>query len=84
MPQLANHKIDNEAFRCVNFVEKENFLNIDFKDIACETRRDPIISKVCHAVMHNSLQDLKDDKYIPYCNITNELTVDHDCLLWGK
>lgn len=67
----------------INYIKKENILTLDFKDIARETRRDPIISKVCDTIKQGTIKNLNDDDL----NKGVELSVDYDCsffmnLIW--
>ena len=72
---------DEKSF--IYHIKTNNSLSINFKDIARETRRDPVLSKVCDAVKLATLKTIKGDKFDTYVNKINELTVDQDCLLWG-
>lgn len=85
MPQVKAkdeiNNIDDNSY--VNLVEKENILNLDFTDIARETRRDPVLSKVCEFVKMGKIKDLQGEVFAAYTAKDIELTVDRDCLLWG-
>lgn len=83
MPQLKIKEKVIEDNTFVNFIQNDNVLNIDFKDIERETRRDPILSKVCEFVKLGLIENLKGDDFVAYTSKGNELSVDHDCLLWG-
>ncbi|XP_037930885.1 uncharacterized protein K02A2.6-like [Teleopsis dalmanni] len=82
IPQ-AIHRDQDEGSSFINYIQSENILSIDFKDIARETRRDPILSKVCDAVRKGIVKTLKDEKFTAFTSKDTELTVDQDCLLWG-
>lgn len=82
MPQQI-FEYNNEEFSYVNLVESENHVNISFKDIARETRRDPILSRVAESVLDGTLCNLKDDKFTPYREKYTQLGVEHGCVLWG-
>lgn len=56
---------------------------MSFKNVAIETRRDPILSKLVIAIQNSTVKDLKGSEYEPFRNKSNELTVDYDCILWG-
>ncbi|XP_037928777.1 uncharacterized protein K02A2.6-like [Teleopsis dalmanni] len=82
IPQ-AIHRDQDEGSSFINYIQSENILSIDFKDIARETRRDPILSKVCDAVRKGTVKTLKDEKFTAFTSKDTELTVDQECLLWG-
>lgn len=82
MPQY--HTVESEPEKdYVHLIQTQNRVNIDFKDVARETRRDAILSKVCDFVRRGTLADLKDSEFLPYTQKNIELTVDHGCVLWG-
>ncbi|XP_037931260.1 uncharacterized protein K02A2.6-like [Teleopsis dalmanni] len=82
IPQLEYNDIhDEKSF--IHLISKDNNLNLDFNDIARETRRDPILAKICDVVKLGTIKDLKGHDFKPYCIKENELTVDQGCLLWG-
>lgn len=82
IPQLTTQQdiLENSY---VNFIEGSNYLNINFKHIAQETKRDPILSKLSHAILSGSLSNITDPNFKPFKNKANELTVDYGCILWG-
>ncbi|XP_037961091.1 uncharacterized protein K02A2.6-like [Teleopsis dalmanni] len=83
MPQRKLNENTNEDSTFVNFIENDNILSLDFKGIAKETRRDPILSKICKAVKMGTLKNLKGNEFSIFVNKDVELTVEYDCLLWG-
>lgn len=74
---------DYKSNSYINFVESENCLHLNFKDIARETRRDPILSKLSDAIQKGMVSKLSCDKYNSFRNKELELTVEYDCVLWG-
>lgn len=81
MPQ--NCVMDTVENTYVNFIESDNNLKINFKDIARETKRDPILSKLSEAISSGKMLDYDQPDFMPFKNKINELTVEHDCILWG-
>lgn len=71
MPQLitSNNEIFNDNSTFVNYIQKDNVLNLDFK--------------VCEIVKMGKLKELKDEQFKALVFKESELSVDHDCLLWG-
>ncbi|XP_037822131.1 uncharacterized protein K02A2.6-like [Lucilia sericata] len=67
----------------INLIEKENVFDFNFKKIAKETRRDPILSKVASAINMGTVHQLKGDEFKPYRDKGDELSVEYDCVLWG-
>jgi len=82
IPQYTQGK-DTLECSFINFVENENQLILDYKDIAIETQRDPTLSKVTAAVQSGSLQHYSGEKYSAYRNFSKELSVERGCLLRG-
>lgn len=82
MPQ-QNFENNNTEFTYVNFVESGTCVKMSFKDIARETRRDPILSKVVECVLDGTLCNLKDDKFTPFIDKYIQLGVEYGCLMWG-
>ncbi|XP_014679047.1 PREDICTED: uncharacterized protein K02A2.6-like [Priapulus caudatus] len=65
--------------------------NADFcsrmpKDIAQETKKDPVLSKI-YMFAQNGWPDVpsekSEDEFKPYFRIRNEISCDQGCLLWG-
>lgn len=75
--------IDNESANYINLIDANNALQLSFKSIANETRRDKILSKVMHAVQNGTLAELKGDEFTPFQAKKHELSVESGCLLWG-
>lgn len=67
----------------INFIDFENRLQLNFQDIAKETRRDPILSKLVDAVNRGIVRDLKEKDFVPFHSRSDELTVESGCILWG-
>ena len=83
MPQINIKENNISESSYVNLIQNENILNIDFHHISRETRRDPIMSKICESVRQSVTEKLHGDEFAPYISKSNELSVDHECLLWG-
>lgn len=82
MPQCAV-KDDCIEKTYINLIETQNCLLLNFKDIARETRRDSILSKVSQAVVCGALKELNEEAFKPYKNKDTELSVEYDCVMWG-
>ncbi|XP_055910799.1 uncharacterized protein K02A2.6-like [Eupeodes corollae] len=82
MPQTFSVN-DYDEINYVNYIESENYLNLSFKDIARETRRDPVLSKLSEAIQNGSVRNLKGNEFTPYRNKSDEFSVEYDCVLWG-
>lgn len=80
--QFENESTINEN-SYINFVEKENPLQLNFKSISIETRRDPLLSKLSEAISNGTVKEIKIPNLDCFKNKTLELTVEYDCILWG-
>lgn len=67
----------------VNYIEKENPMNLSFKTIAIETRRDPILSKLMEAISKGTVDKLEHSDFASFRNKSAELSVESDCIMWG-
>lgn len=67
----------------VNYIESDNNLNLNFKDIARETRRDPVLAKLSDAIQLGTVNDLQGPEFQSFRSKSLELTVEYDCVLWG-
>lgn len=67
----------------INYVEDENTLQLNFKKIAMETRRDSILSKLMDAIHNGTVRELKEANFIPFHSKSEELSVESGCILWG-
>lgn len=64
MPQLKMKNVnDTNDSTFVNYIQKDNILSLDFKDIARETMRDPVLSKVCEFVQKGKIKELKGEEF---------------------
>lgn len=81
IPQIIASE-DHVECNYVNVIEEENFLNIHFKVIGKETRRDPILSKVKEAVNTGTVHKLRGDEFAPFREKALELSIEYDCILW--
>ncbi|XP_037931465.1 uncharacterized protein K02A2.6-like [Teleopsis dalmanni] len=75
-----NHD-DDESY--IYSIQEQSHLNLNFKNIAQQTRRDPILSKVSDAVLNGTINNLKGNQFTSFTTKSIELTVDRGCLLWG-
>ena len=67
----------------INYFSLVNELPVNSKDIATETVRDPVLSKVLQFTMNGWPEYLKDPQLQPFLARKDELTVDQGCVLWG-
>lgn len=81
--QTQSLQINSIDFSYVNSIENENPLNISFKNIAIETRRDPILSKLIDSINNGTVGMLNKDEYAPFRNKADELSVESGCVMWG-
>ena len=58
-------------------------LPISSHDIAEETRKDPILSRVQEFVLNGWPEHCSDPEMMPYYRRRSELTMDQGCILWG-
>lgn len=75
--------IENENAHYINFIDSNNALQLSFKNIQIETRRDKCLSKLLDAVQKGTVATLTGDEFTPYKNKSDELSVEAGCLLWG-
>lgn len=74
---------DSEDFGFINYIGSDNKLNLNFRDISRETRRDPILAKLKEAIQVGKIGLLKGDEFIPFVSREKELSVEYECILWG-
>ncbi|XP_017461370.1 PREDICTED: uncharacterized protein K02A2.6-like, partial [Rhagoletis zephyria] len=67
----------------ISYVGFVNALQLDYKDVAKESRRDPVLSKVIDGVQNGTVSQLKSKEFEPFRLKALELTVESGCLLWG-
>lgn len=67
----------------VNFITSNTDLPIKYDEIVRETKNDVILSTVIDAIMKGSTLDGKNDDFKPFIQRLNELSVEHDVLMWG-
>lgn len=82
MPQSVLPK-ERDEISYVNLIESESEMFLNFKSVARETMRDPILSKVCVSVLRGTLNSLEHDDFIHYRKKEVELSVEYNCILWG-
>ncbi|XP_064651966.1 uncharacterized protein K02A2.6-like [Lineus longissimus] len=69
--------------RQVNYFSLADELLVAARDIAEETRNDPVLSRVFLYVLNGWPRELPDSSLQPYWNRREELSVDQGCILWG-
>lgn len=52
----------------INFINSNNALQLSFKNIQNETRRDKVLSKLVQAVQEGAVANLAGDEFTPYKN----------------
>lgn len=82
MPQFITEESVEEA-SYINFVDCGNKLQVNFQDVARETRRDSILSKLLDSINKGTVKNLKADEFVPFKNKADELSIESDCILWG-
>lgn len=82
MAQSVTEDIVDES-SYINYVNFINVTSIDYKEIAKQTRRDKILSKVMDSINNATVQNLIGEQYTPYRMKANELSVESGCILWG-
>lgn len=83
MAQQDTDQINYIENSYVNLIEKENPLNLSFKSIAIESRRDPILSKLIEAISQGSVNKLDGTEFSSYRSKASELSVESECVMWG-
>ncbi|KAJ6640353.1 hypothetical protein Bhyg_13103, partial [Pseudolycoriella hygida] len=56
---------------------------LDFKHIAKETRRDPILSRLSASILSGMVKTMKGVEFEPFKAKDWELSVESECVLWG-
>lgn len=84
MPQAS----DDDTIKTLDcsyimYADFDNVLQLNFKNIAVETRRDPILSKVLEAINFGTVLRLTGTEFEPFRHRHMELSVESDCILWG-
>ena len=72
-----------EVILSFNFVQNTSQEPVSAKEIASETLRNPVLSRIMQYVMHGWPQKCNDPDLRPYFLRKQELSVQADCLLWG-
>ncbi|XP_064653072.1 uncharacterized protein K02A2.6-like [Lineus longissimus] len=67
----------------INYFSMVDELPVSAEDISEQTRKDPILSRVYHYVMHGWPDQGKDPDIVEYWKRRDELSADQGCLLWG-
>jgi len=56
-------------------------LPVTSKQIACQTKKDPILSRVLQCLSQNNKDVLSEQRYKPFTDVWSELSVVQDCIL---
>lgn len=78
--EIIDDSIQNES-NYINYIDKA--FKIDYKVIAVETRKDPILSKLAGAILSGTIEKLDDSRFDTYKQKSKELSVELGCVLWG-
>lgn len=81
-PQSEPIETPNDA-SYINFIESNNYVQLNFQNIATETRRDSILSKLADTIQDGTVQNLREDHFKPFHSKSEELSVESGCVLWG-
>lgn len=76
-----NENFDGATY--INYVDFDNVLQLNFQNIAIETRRDPVLAKLSDAIQNGTVAQLVGDQFKPFLNKQSELSVESGCILWG-
>ena len=79
VPPQADMEDGNEVFR-VSFTDS---LPVTAAEIASETAKDPLLSKVYYYTMKGWLQQTFSEEMRPFYQRKEQLATDQGCLLWG-
>ena len=71
---------ETEVF-CVSHIDE---LPVSAKDIAEETRRDPLLSKVLDLTLSGWPKFVQNPELKPFCMRKDQLSTDQGCILWGS
>lgn len=85
IPQLkCEEEISGNEQKYVNWIESNNELQLNFQNIANETRRDKILSKLVDANQNGTIDSaIKHQDLVAFKSKKDELSVESNCLLWG-
>ncbi|XP_014673472.1 PREDICTED: uncharacterized protein K02A2.6-like [Priapulus caudatus] len=86
MPSTSTKDTALGAEQQVNYFSHVNDLPVTAEDIAQETKKDPVLSKI-YMFAQNGWPDVpsekSEDEFKPYFRIRNEISCDQGCLMWG-
>ena len=60
-----------------------NDLPVTARDIACTTKKDPVLSKILQLVKSGWPRQVRGEALHAYFKWRFELSVEQDCVLWG-
>lgn len=78
--KVESSKLDSLGY--VHYVHESCPFVVNWRKVKLETGVDPILSKVVDAVIRGNTLP-KSPEFKPFTNRFCELTIDHDCLMWG-
>ena len=67
----------------INFIHEQYPYRINWKEVRRLTRTDTILAKVVGKISKGEPLPKEDALFTPFVRRELELTVDHDCLMWG-
>lgn len=82
MPQFETSE-EGEEVNYVNYVKFDDYLQLNFQNVAKATRQDIVLSKVMSAILDGTIQNLSGDLFKPFRSRYNELSVESGCIVWG-
>ncbi|XP_036845205.1 uncharacterized protein K02A2.6-like [Oncorhynchus mykiss] len=80
----CNSDTDSEDDRAVFQISLIDELPISASDIAEETRKDPVLSKVLDLTLGGWPTFVNDDNLRPFIDKKDQLSTDQGCVLWGS
>ncbi|XP_071201633.1 uncharacterized protein K02A2.6 [Salvelinus alpinus] len=80
----CNSDSDSEDDRAVFQISLIDELPISASDIAEETRKDPVLSKVLDLTLGGWPNFVNDDNLRPFIDKKDQLSTDQGCVLWGS
>ena len=86
LPTTSSKNDKLAAEEKINYFTHVNSLPVTAEDVARETRKDPVLSKVYHFAQSgwpSVKSEKQSDEFRPYFRIRNEISCDQGCLLWG-
>lgn len=76
-------KMSKDESSYINYIDLPNNVQLNYKNVAIHTRRDPILSKLLDSIQNGSVKDLNGDEFKSFRLKAFELIVESGCILWG-